>query len=57
MALKAVVTTRASSATMHDAIEASPNTQDFFAFSLNDGVIMIMSSRLQFDCLCREDDR
>jgi hypothetical protein len=54
MALRAVVTTNASSATMHDAIEASPNTQDFFAFSLNCGAIMIMSWRL---CLCREDDR
>src|SRR5215467_13852912 len=57
MALKAVVTTNASSATMHDAIEASANTQDFFAFSLNSGVLMIMSSRLQFKCPCREDER
>jgi hypothetical protein len=35
MALKAVVTTIASSATMQDAMETSTNTQDLPAFSVS----------------------
>jgi hypothetical protein len=38
---------------MHDATEASANTQDFFAFSLNSG--MTISSRMQGPC--RKDAR
>jgi hypothetical protein len=44
MELKAVVTTKASSATMHDPIEASANTQNFLVFSFGSG--MAISSRL-----------
>jgi hypothetical protein len=54
MVFKAVVTTRASSATMHDAIDASVNTQNFFVFSFR--LIMAISSRLQFNGPCHEDD-
>jgi hypothetical protein len=41
MALKAVVTTKASSATMHDAADRSARIQAFLAFPLN--FIMIIS--------------
>jgi hypothetical protein len=54
MALKAVVTASASSATMHGAIQAQ--TQDFCPFSRNSGVVTTMSSRLLFYCPCGEDD-
>jgi hypothetical protein len=54
MALKAVVTTIASSATMHDAIDASANTQDFVAFSFN--FVMATSSRLQSSGPRHEDE-
>jgi hypothetical protein len=54
MALKAVVTTMASSATMQDAIETSANTQDLFAFSFCS--IMAISSWLQFNGPRHEDE-
>src|SRR5205809_7416808 len=54
MELKAVVTIRASSATMHDPIEASTNTQNFLVFSFSSGIAI--SSWLRFICPCGEDE-
>ena len=48
------MTTKASSATIHDAIEASANTQNFFVFSFRS--IMAIYSRLQFNGPCHEDE-
>jgi len=35
---------------MHDAIEASANTQDLPSFLLNSGVVIIPFSRFRFSC-------